>query len=404
MRKRWLITLLLSLVLLSTSFFAFSRQAYAQTRLPKLPNAQVSSISTRPVVGRDADGRLEIFTIGIGDDNFTSIVHNYQLSNGSWSGWKDLPPEAAGVHILWQLSPTVGQDTDGRLELFATSKSGVVYDNFQTTPNGGWAGWRPMPGLDLGLASGVPAVGRNKDGRLEVFVSTGTNISTGRLQHIWQSSAGQGFVKSWATFPDQGFVGPEGLSVGQDTDGRLEVFASAQSLTSPRQLYEYYQTTPNGAWSSRQSLGNLSGGVSNYQSVSRTSDGSLFVVTQDSNGNIEGNVQACAGCGWQGFFSLGNLGSGNATVAANNDGRLEIFSTGGDRAIHHIYQTCPGHCGWSSWSSLGGNFAGVPAVGMNGSVKIGTLDVFALDSNIRMEQQWQNSPNGASGWSGWHIL
>jgi hypothetical protein len=92
------------------------------------------------------------------------------------------------------------------------------------------------------------------------------------------------------------------------------------------------------------------------------------------------------------------MGSGfsGATLATshNADGRLELVARNGYGVLIHIWQVCPG-CGWSSWSSLGIAGGGQAAVARNGD---GRLEIFVLHPTVM--HSWQVVPNG--GWSGWH--
>src|SRR6266704_2217579 len=67
----------------------------------------------------------------------------------------------------FQTTPFVGRNADGRLEIFVLGSNHVLYHNWQTAPNGGWSNvWYNEGGSWLG----DPAVGQNADGRLQIFV------------------------------------------------------------------------------------------------------------------------------------------------------------------------------------------------------------------------------------------
>jgi hypothetical protein len=115
---------------------------------------------TNLTVGRNADGRLEAFLIGT--DN--TIWHNWQTTPGGaatreeWSGWAMLgEPENKGISLF------VESNADGRLEVFLIGIANVfhpdrpkppggttdIWHNWQTTPGGGatrkeWFGWNPL--------------------------------------------------------------------------------------------------------------------------------------------------------------------------------------------------------------------------------------------------------------------
>ena len=71
------------------------------------------------------------------------------------------------------INPVIGINADGRQELFAVGKTGYLYRNTQTAPNGGWSGWIDMGTSTTMAQNAIPTVGRNSDGRLEVFAVVG---------------------------------------------------------------------------------------------------------------------------------------------------------------------------------------------------------------------------------------
>ena len=93
-----------------------------------------------------------------------------------------------------------------------------------------WSGWASEGG---GLTSNI-AVGRNADGRLEVFVRG----SDDALWHKWQVSPNSGTWSAWAT---QGGALTSDIAVGQGADGRLEVFVRG----TDNALWHKWQTRPS---------------------------------------------------------------------------------------------------------------------------------------------------------------
>ena len=91
--------------------------------------------------------------------------------------------------------------------------------------------------------------------------------------------------------------------------------------------------------------------------------------------------------------------NGYTAVAANKDGRLEVFCTGIDGALWHIWQIAP-NGNWSAWTSLG-KPTGVDLV-LNINVhqnSDGRLEVFMAGSDNALWNIWQIAPNG--NWSTW---
>jgi len=82
-----------------------------------------------------------------------------------WSGWASLGKPTETVLAR----PFVESNQDGRLEVFAAGR-GEIFNISQVSPNGAWRkDWRSKgrPSSDVGITSHV--VGRNADGRLEIF-------------------------------------------------------------------------------------------------------------------------------------------------------------------------------------------------------------------------------------------
>ena len=59
------------------------------------------------------------------------------------------------------------------------------------------------------------------------------------------------------------------------------------------------------------------------------------------------------GCGWTGWQAFPQKWNGRPSVAANPDGRLELFAAGFDGVVYHSWQTTPNGI-WSPWKALPG--------------------------------------------------
>ena len=182
-------------------------------------------------VGQNADGRLEVFAQGTDG----GVWHIWQTApNNGWSGWATM----GGVITS---DPVVGRNQDGRLEVFARGTDGAVWHNWQSVPNNGWSGWATLGGV----ITSNPAVAANEDGRLEVF----TRGTDNAVWHIWQTAPNNGW-SGWATM---GGVITSDPAIGRNQDGRLEVFARGTDDA----LWHNWQTVPNNGWSGWGSLGGI---------------------------------------------------------------------------------------------------------------------------------------------------
>jgi hypothetical protein len=130
-------------------------------------------------VGRNADGRLEVFGTAADD----SIWHTWQTAPGNgWSAWAQFHGPADRLRSL-----VVGQNADGRLEVFGTAADDSIWHTWQTAPGNGWSAWTFFFRTEDRLRT--LAVGRNADGRLEVFGAAGDNS----LWHTWQTAPSNGW-------------------------------------------------------------------------------------------------------------------------------------------------------------------------------------------------------------------
>lgn len=185
-------------------------------------------------MGNNQDGRLEVFVIGVDE----RIYHIWQTapSNG-WSNWNVM-----GSALDTARAIAVGNNQDGRLEVFIIGVDGFVHHIWQTAPNDGWSFWNRL-GISPPDARDI-AVGRNADGRLEVFLIGGDE----RIYHIWQTSPNNGW-SDWSLLghPDNK---AKKIVVANNQDGRLEVFTIGTNDT----LYHFWQTAPNNGWSGEHAM------------------------------------------------------------------------------------------------------------------------------------------------------
>lgn len=198
-------------------------------------------------IGKNADGRLEVFVIG----SDGALWHNWQTApeQGPWFNWFSSGRPSASIGNA-QFPPSLAQNVDGRLEAFTVGTDGALWHIYQVAPNGIWSGWAPLGTPPNVHAVTVPIVGQNADGRLEVF----TIGSDGALWHIWQTRPGQGPWSNWFSSgrPAASVSNTSpALAVSQNLDGRLEVF----TVGSDGALWHLWQSRPNGTWSTWASLG-----------------------------------------------------------------------------------------------------------------------------------------------------
>jgi hypothetical protein len=240
------------------------------------------STSSDPTMVQWPDGHLEVF-VRLGDGSLGTTSQLGATVTSGWSAWSSLGGSLAGP-------PAVALDSSGDPQVFAVSSYGSLMRKY--FEDGAWQSWEALPG---GYEfTGVPAVGTNFDGRLEVFART----SSGALVHVWQIPR----------HPDL-WGGPAVLLAGVTGDpsaystvgGRIEAFAAAL-------------------------------------------DGSVRHTWQ---------VQVRAGTSWSQPASIGG-DSASAPVPVRSVRQSEVFVRTPDGAIAWIQQNAS--MSWSDWSSLGGSF------------------------------------------------
>jgi hypothetical protein len=145
------------------------------------------ALDDRPGLARSADGRLELFVRGT--DN--RLYHQWETGVGTfvWSGWNTFDADSTPAGGLAD-HPVVAPSADGRLELFLTGADGNIYHSWQVQASGGWsAPWVSEGSAGGGFTAAAPALGRNGDGRLELFAVA----RDGNLYHKWQTAASNGW-------------------------------------------------------------------------------------------------------------------------------------------------------------------------------------------------------------------
>lgn len=312
-----------------------------------------------------------------------------------WAGWTALGGPLLGG------APAVASNADGRLEVFADGEGAdgpELWHLWQTAPDAGWSAWESL-GAPAPQFLGFVGVGRNADGRLEAFARVGL-MSTGTIWHIWQTAPNGG----WSGWDDlggpPGGVGAHLLAVGQNADGRLEIF----TIGTDEALWHIGQTAPNNGWGAWESLGTPPGTPIISLAVGANADGRLVVAAVGTDEAVWEIEQTAPNGSWSAWSGLGSPGGALAppAVARNADGRLEVFAVASQHALWHIAQTAPGS-GWGAWDNLGApagsTFLEEPVVGQRAD---GRLEVFVSEINGPV---WQIAQTAASnGWGGWSSL
>jgi acylphosphatase len=307
---------------------------------------------------------------GLSDGDVAAI--NLMYPRSGWSAYHRL----GGVLTS---DPAVARNRDGRLEVFVRGTDNALYNIWQTAANNGWSGFGGLGGV----LTTEPSVISNLDGRLEVFVRGTDNA----LWHIWQTAASNG----WSGWHSLGGKLTSNIALAQNADGRLEAFARG----TDNALWHIWQTSKGGNWSNWSSMGGV---ITSDPIITRNKDGRLEVFGRGTDLALWHIWQTSASNGWSNWASMGGVLTSQIAVDQNADGRLEVFVRGTDNALWHIWQTAASN-GWSNWASMGGVLTSDPAVARN---RDGRLEVFVRGTDNALWHIWQTS--ASNGWSGWDSL
>ncbi|MER5679981.1 family 43 glycosylhydrolase [[Kitasatospora] papulosa] len=331
-----------------------------------------------PVAGLDAAGRLTVFALDATD---LAMLRRVQLDphTDSWSEWETFGGPAGAV-------PTLGRNADGRLEVFSLAPGGANLHHRVQRADGGWYDWEEFGGP----AGAAPAVALDASGRLEVFALSPGGASFARRR---QRSAGSTVWDPW----EPGFGGAAGAPpvVAANADGRLEVFALAPGGAG---VDHRWQEAPGGPWTaSWHRFGTAAGAAPR---VARDGSGRLTVAAIGPSGvGAFARRQAVPSGGWDAWVPLSGWSAAAPALAVNADGRLEAFTlTPGGARLDHRWQITPGgetHPG-AEFGEPGIRLVATPVAALDAT---GRLHVFAVTDAGRVRTRVQARPSG--GWQPW---
>jgi hypothetical protein len=324
-----------------------------------------------PTIVQNADGRLEVFVIG--SDN--QIYHRWQTAANSntWSVYTvggqtyDWTPLGLGQQFFSSgQRPAIVKNSNGRLDVFWLSDYNLQHMYKEATPNSSWSntGVWEIGGGDF---DGDPVVARNSNGRLEVFmVHEEYTYNMYRLHHFGGEDT--------SFLPSLGgqWSANRRPAVAQNADGRLEVFM----VSLDNQIYHRWQTAANSNTWSVFTEDNPDGSKRTYEWVS------LGPTDRSSRG----------------------LAAGDPVVARDVDGRLNVFVVQmTTRELWYRWQTTSSNSNqWSDgWNNLEGHWSPrrIPAIAQNAD---GRLEVFMVGSDQRLHHRWQTSRNSTTGIWDWY--
>jgi GR25 family glycosyltransferase involved in LPS biosynthesis len=338
----------------------------------------------RPFALRNHDGSLEVFANGLGEIFNTSQT----APNGPWKdGWLSKGRPSANVGVK---SHVVGSNADGRQEIFGIGDDNALWQKWQVSPNDDWSEWKTLgrPAGDTSITNKF-ALGKNQDGRQEVFAVG----SDGNIWQIWQT-APNGAWSDWTKLgkPPAGVLRSDRITVGSNLDRRLELFV----IGVDGALWHIWQVVPNAGWSGWESLSKPEDRDFSEPLVRKNGNGRLEVFAS-ANGAFYNRCQEVPNSriwqpdGWNEKPKVQlAVGLTRFEVALNFQSRLEAFAFGDDGALWHAWQIDKSP-NWSAWQSLGSPPAKIRAADhlTIGTNQDGRLEVFLIGQDGAVWHIWQ---------------
>ncbi len=190
-----------------------------------------------------------------------------------------------------------------------------------------------------------------------------------------------------------------GLVLGVDGHGQMHLFARGGNGDVLELRQSGFPT-----WGDYTSLGGAV--LPDTFTVATNSDGGLEIVALGTDNSVWHIWETSPGGGWSSWASLGGKALGVPRIVRNANGQLEVFVVGTDAAVYHIKQTNQLDCG-NAWQSLGGKvltgFFVPPIMDVIPNAD-GRLEVFVQGTDTALYHNWQNAPNGGTGWFGWQRI
>jgi serine/threonine protein kinase len=285
-----------------------------------------------PAVARARDGRLVVFARA--KNGKLAELRQTAPGSGSWDSPVELGP------VIIRSSPAVVAWPDGHLEVFALLDHGHLGHIWQrsTITGASWSGWASLGGS----LAGPPAAALDSAGHPEVVAVT-TNLHLAHDYYASGSWAGLSLLPGGPLFAGV-------PAIGTDQDGRLEVFARS---TDGDLLTVWQQSQDPTQWGGPLRI--VEGALTSDPAVYSANGHGLEAFAADHDGGVSHSFQTspAAGTGWTTWESLGGNG-GSAPATLLTPSLAEIFVRARDGAIQYDRWTAAR--GWSGWKSLGGSF------------------------------------------------
>lgn len=245
-----------------------------------------------------------------------------------WYGWDSLDGKITGI-------PAVARTREGRIDLFANGTDNKLYHRVYD------GSWSPWVSIGDSLASDPAAVSWGP-GRFDLF-------ARGPGDELYHK-AYDGQWHEWRPIGGKFKYAPAVSSWGP---GRLDVFAVEEDENPNDSDSLFHKVFDGGRWYEWENLGGgltaspaaIAWGGPRVDVFVRGEDNALYQMAWD-------NVR-----GWYPWYYLGGKLNSGPTVASWGPGRLDIFAIGTDDAVHHIAWDRD----WYGWYRIGGHMMSATA-------------------------------------------
>jgi hypothetical protein len=199
-------------------------------------------------------------------------------------------PELTGIGL--------NMHDDGSHELVAASVAqgtgATMWHARQTSPSGSWTGWQPFGKPGHGDPGRPSIIQHARDGRLEVFVTSGDQA----VWHRWQASLGPDDWSDWESLGKPGGQPAEGpVALTWLPDGQIMTVVTADGTVwqanSPGR-------EPQAHWPAWSSLGRPGGATAIAVAAAANSDGRVELAALAEAGEAQPPPQSRAICGTAG--------------------------------------------------------------------------------------------------------
>jgi hypothetical protein len=305
-------------------------------------NSLAGQMLSNAAVASNQDGRQQLMVRGTSNDVWTVA----QNATGTWGSWTKLATISGSATAFKASSePALVRNNDGRLQAFVRGTDQQLYTAAQTTANGSFGAWLALGGT----CTTAPAAAVNQNGLVQVFVR-GTDD---RFYSKVQTAVGANTWSDWIALNNTGQLGSK-PAVARNADGTLEVFARGLEESGPA-TYRIRQTAPNAvaSWGAWTSMGDT---ASSAPAVVTNADGRIQVFVRSNSGELKTAQQSTLSGGYPAFSGLGGTCTSAPVAALNNNGRVQVFVRGLDRKVWSKVQASAGGAMDPTWYPLNGEF------------------------------------------------